>query len=453
MIGFNIDDAGGDGPGMKRMPGALRGLLRRFSLGWKKKREKRLLKATAGIYPTLRELEEKALPPESRLLTSNVFANAVNDDRCLERGLILFEGAMQNKLGHFWNGEGSNRKAYNDPSQPLGACGLSLNDARQYFLDRAANIIFKDNPAPLEKLRDIALRLDYLPKLRVLNGIDNLALDELQKGTGKLFEDLIVKKDLAFLKALSRLKAFQVRAMNKILEKKIQGILFWEAERVEAVINNFDCVEQFTDLGELFEYIIDPQVLNAIGTWDKRDITERVNSERRTKGLKLLKGRRFETDIGVIRRMLGQHFPALLASSPEMIRVVGKLVADVRLLPEEEQEERSEEFQIFIRRYIGYLNVDMLRALTILGGDDEEKITYKEIIALLDGIWAKPNFGAPFFEGVFQTGPGALGIAAMVREFLDLKRRGTIKEQTDVVSIISTSDLFDKILIPLNRKK
>ncbi len=453
MISFDIDDASGDGAGLQRLPTGFRGVMRRFGSRWEKKREKRLLAVAERIFPLLCELEEKALSSENWILKTGSFADGIQNDRSLERGLVLFEGALENKLIHFWNGEGSEREAYTDVTQPLGACGLSLEDARAYFLERSAEIIFKDNPTALEKLRTVGLKLDSLPKLRILAEIDPLALDELQKGLGRSFGDLVIKKDYPFVKALSKLKAFHVRSMNKIMEKKVQGILFWEAERVDAVIRNFECVEQFTDMAELFEHIGNPDVLDAIGTWEKRDITEKVNSERRTKGLKVLKGRRFETDIGVIRRMLGPHFATLLSSTPDMIRIIGKLVANVRLLPDEEQEKRREEFQTFIRRYIEYLNVGLLRALTVVGDEGDEKLSYREIIAILDGIWAKPNFGAPFFEGIFQTGPGALGIAALVHEFVDLKKRGTIKEQTDIVSIISSSDLFDKVLIPLNRMK
>ncbi len=453
MISFDIDDASGDSPGLRRLPASLRKMLRGYALRWKNKREVRLLATVERLFPLLCELEDKALVPEKQILKGKLFANTVNDDRCIERGLILFEGALQHRLVNFWSGEGPQRQPCTDFSQPLKACGFSVNEAREYFLDRAAGIIFKDNLSALEKLRVVGLKIDSLPRLRVLAKMDALALDELQKGLGRAFSDLIVKKDLAFVQALSTLKAFHVRSMNKVLAQKIQGILFWDAERVDAVIRNLDCVEQFTDLGELLEHISDPEVLDAIGSWEKRDITEKVNSERRTKGLKVLKGRRFETDIGVIRRMLGPQFATLLSSTPDMIKIIGQLVADVRLLPDEEQEKRREEFQTFIRRYMDYLSVDMLRALTIIGDEAEEGLNYKEIIAILDGIWAKSDFGAPFFEGIFRSGPGALGIAALVREFIDLKKRGTIKEQTDIVSIFSSSDLFDKILIPLNRMK
>ena len=57
-----------------------------------------------------------------------------------------------------------------------------------------------------------------------------------------------------------------------------------EPQYDQAIGENFTCVEQIGDIGEAFAAIEDPEALAVLGRWEIRDITDKVNEERASRG-------------------------------------------------------------------------------------------------------------------------------------------------------------------------
>lgn len=449
---FSIDDACGDGPLLGLMPGALRGRARGLALKSGRLRRRRMMRAVESIYPSLQAIEAAAIGESQRLLAGKSFAEACRDPRCIERGMMLFEAAWQSDLARIQVRDGGKRLAYGDRRAVVAACGLNIGETEQAFLHMMLAQVFAKNPKALELLSKQRLDRDSLPHLHLMRDMDALAIDELESGLGGRFATLLKGQDLAYLEALSRIKAYQVRALRSVLAKDFATILDWQPEMVAAVIDNFQCVEQFKDLGDFFADLKTPEVVEAFGRWEKRDITDRVNAERAKQGKKKLKGRRFETDIGIVRTLLGADFGKLIERGPEVIAAFAEILNDLRPLDGQDKADRIEQIQLFARRYLAYMTAPMLDALTVTGRTGREVLDFHEIIGMLEGLWAKQGLGAGFYEGGFQTPEGATAVRNMTEAFMEMKRRGSAKKNTDVKSLIANSDLFDRYIIAFLRK-
>ncbi|WP_142848574.1 hypothetical protein [Telmatospirillum sp. J64-1] len=448
-----FDEMSGDGVFLRLLPGFLRRFGRSQALRLRRLREARILRVARNIYPSLQALEEATIPPEQRVLAGQDFEAVLRDHRAIERGLTLFEAAWQSGLTRIIPKAGTKPLAYNDKRSLLGACGMSLQAVEQYFLHRAMTHIFAENPKALEKLSKFAQDRTSLPRMRMLASMDSLAIDELQRGLGRRFAEIMSAKNEDYLAALRHFKAFHVRELRKLLLGDFALILDWQPDFITAVIDSFQCVEQFRDLGECFLDLKTPEMIRALGRWEKRDITDKINAQRVKAGKSKLKGRRFETDIGAMRKIMGMKFSTMFERDENIIDAFGQWARLIRQTEGQEKTDLIDQVQIFTKRYLGFTTWEMMDALTMINREGRECLSFVEANAILEGLWMKNGLGSAFFDGPFQTPQAADAVRGLVSDYFEMKHRGSIKGSTEITKIIVNSDLFDRRIVPLIRLK
>lgn len=446
-----VEEASGDGAFLRLMPVQMRSRLRPLAMRNPRQKERRLLRVGKAIYPRLQAMEVMAVAAPQRLLETRDFETCLKDHRCIERALTLFDVAWQTGLTELRPfGKGSALVFGNTRTQ-LGACGLTVAQAQQHFLKIAVRLVYQENPLAFERLQHFIDEKSSLPRMRLLASIDALTLAELQTGWGNRFSELLTGKDDAFALAVRRLKPFQARSVRQVMAQKFVDTLNWAADMWNALADSFQCVEQFRDMGEFFLDLTTPDAVRAIGRWERRDITEKVNADRKKKGQKPVKGRRWETDISQIKRILGNGFSTLVQREAGLIDQFGEIFGSrIRPLEESAKGQAVEQFQLLTRRYLEYLTAPMLEAL--LRPESDETLSFGEMISILEGLWMKNGLGTNFFETTFQSAEGADAVRGLAREYIDMKRRGSAKPNTDVAALIRDSDLFDRWLVPLMKK-
>ncbi len=451
---IQIGDTLGDGSVLRLLPGGLRNAVRRLGVRRPKPRERRLMRVAAGIFPAIQNIEMMAVADGQQLLVGKTFDECCRDAKCIERALTLFEVAWQTGLTDLRPSATAAPLPWGNTRTPLGACGLSVGQGQQVFLKMAVALIFKDNRQAYERLIKFIDEKSSLARMRLLSSIDPLSLAELQTGWGRRFAELLTTKDDHYAAAVRRLKPFQVRSMRQVMEAKFVNCLEWPPDMVDAVSESFQCVEQFRDLGDFFIMLTTTEAIHAIGRWERRDITTHVNAERKKQGKAPLKGRRWDTDIAHIKRVLGTQFGILLERDAGLIDLFGELYASrIRLLSEPQRGTAIEQFQLLAKRYLAYLTSPMLEALMRPEGADGEELNFAEMIGVLEGLFMKNGLGTGFFEGAFQTEEGVRAVRNLIGEYIDMKRRGAAKANTDVAALVRDSDLFDRHLVPLMGRK
>ncbi len=441
-----IDEGAGDGGLIGVLPKPLRPPVRRLVMRRDKGRGKRLMRVAASVYPVLRTIETIAMAGGKQMLAGKEMEEALANPLAIERALMLFQVARETGLVAIDTGDAKTTGG------KVPACGMSIAEAEAWFTVLAAERLFAENPQAFELMKPYISQRAMLPRLKILARMDTLGLDELQAGLGSRFRMLLADRDEPFVEALSRWKAFQIRALRGQMGSQFMDLINWEPERIQAMGEGFQCVEQFRDLGDAILELTDPESVRAVARWDKRDITDRVNAERAKKGKKVMKGRRFETDIGIMARLLGAEFGPMLQRGPGVIEGYYAVLLELRAMQAKERAERVEQIQQFTRRYLDYLTGDMMKALSLVNREAEDVLTFPEINSLVDGLWAKQGLGAAFFEGPFQTPEGVQAVRSIVHEFCEMKRRGSAKSGTDIAGILTNSDLFDKFLVPFMKK-
>lgn len=446
-----VEDSTGDGPLLRIMPGQARARLRPLFMRNQKQKEKRLLRVARAIFPGLQSMEAMAVADQHRLLTKRGFDACLNDHKCIERALTLFDVAWQTGLTDLKSFAKGAPLAWGNTRTQLGACGLTVGQAQQFFLKIAVRMVYKENPKAYDRLKDFIDERSSLPRMRLLASIDALTLAELQTGWGRRFCELLTTKDDDFALAVRRLKPFQARSVRQVMTDKFTEALDWAADMWVAIAESFQCVEQFRDMGEFFLDLTSPEAVRAIGRWERRDITEKVNADRRKKGKKPVKGRRWETDISHIKRILGNSFTTLVQRDAALIDLFGEIYSGrIRDLEEPARGQAVEQFQLLARRYLEYLTAPMLEAL--MRPQEDETLSFGEIVNILEGLWMKNGLGTAFFETTFQAADGVEGVRGVACEYIDMKRRGSAKQNTDIAALIRDSDLFDRWLVPMMRK-
>lgn len=448
---ITVDEGTGDGPLLNLVPAGLRSRLRPLTLRGQKQKERRLLRVVREIFPGLQAMEVMGVAASQRLLENRSLETCLDDHRAIERALTLFDVAWQTGLTDLKPAGKGAALAWGNARVPLGACGLSVAQAQQYFLKIAVRLVFKENPLAFEKLQDFIDEKSSLPRMRLLASIDALAVSELQTGWGNRFAELLTAKDDDFALAIRRLRPYQARSVRQVMGSKFIETLDWVADMWNAIAESFQCVEQFRDMGDFFLDLTTPEAVRAIGRWERRDVTDKVNSDRRKKGKKPLKGRRWETDISHIKRILGGSFSTLVQREAAVIDLFGEIYGTrIRPLEEPARGQAIEQFQVLARRYLEYLTAPVLEAL--LRPAPDETLTFTEMANILEGLWMKNGLGTAFFESTFQTQDGADAVRHLANEYIDMKRRGSAKQGTDIAALIRDSDLFDRWLVPLMRK-
>ncbi|GAA0595654.1 hypothetical protein [Caenispirillum bisanense] len=451
---FVVDAAMGDGRALAPVPPPLRQPLRSLGTSVGRMRRARLMHTAARLYPILARIEEKLYPAAQRLLVPLPLDQALEHPQVVERALQLFDGAWKAGLLAVRGRDGKPIPA-GDRKRRAAACGMTVGEAEQIFLDRVVTAVFRDNPIMGEKLQGAVGTVDGLGKVRALAGLDALTVEEFTKGLGQNFLQMLARLPAEQLEAVVKLKPYHIRPLRTILKNDFRKVLDWEPGFLTAIAESFHCVEQIRDLDEDIDLISDPDSIRVLGSWTTIDITEKVNEERRARGQARLKGRRFETDIGALRRILGGAFADLVQRPPALLAAFGQIMDDLRTLPPQQRGDRIEQLRVFAERYVEYMTPQVLVALKIIGPNntrlesrDKTDPTFGEALNMLEGLWLKDWLGRKFFEGPLQEPQGASAIALLVKQFAEMKARGSIKGEAEVVQIVAHSDLLDGPLRP-----
>ncbi|SDG72089.1 hypothetical protein [Roseospirillum parvum] len=436
----------GDAPGAGRLARPLEGLTR-------KGREKRLLRAVRRLYPALQNIEAKVLPAGQQVLGGAGVDQVLGSDLMIERGLSLFEAAWQAGLVQVVGADGRPLKS-SDRKTPTACCRLSVEAAEKVLIDRAMEIIFADNTFVLEKLRGTVTAADGLARIRLVAPMHNLSMVELTKGLGMAAGQVLGRTDPEALAALATLKPYHMRALRTAMKGDFKGIGRWNPALIRAIGEHFDCVEQIRDLGPEVALIEDPESIAILARWTKTDITDTVNAERKKRGKRAVKGRRFETDIGTLRSLTGGSFAEFIARPPGMLASLGNLLAELREMDVAERKTRVDQLLTFANRYMEYLSPEAMAALGMVAGDTPvpgggPAPTFGEALNILEGLWLKQGLGRPFFEKRINTPAGVKALAGLIANLNDMKSRGSIKRDQNVRDIISSTELLDGSLGPV----
>jgi hypothetical protein len=456
---FTINAAMGDGRAIAPLPGSLRSPFRSLGTLLQRGRRARLMKTAERLYPILQRIEEKLYPAEHRLLADMPFETALESDAAIERGLRMFDGAWAARLIAV-------RDADNKPIPPgnrkrvSGACGLTVSDAERLFIDRAVEAAFRKNLTMGAKLKGAVGDMEGLRKVRLLAELDALTVEEFSKGFGQNFMPQLAHLPADQLAAVVKLKPYHIRPLRQILARDFPRVLKWTPEFLSALAESFTCVEQIRDLDDSILDLQEPEAIRVLGAWTLIDITDKVNEERRARGKSRLKGRRFETDIGALRRILGGAFNDLIQRPPALLAAYAQIMDDLRALPAEKRPDRIDQMRAFTERYVEYMTPQVLVALKIVGPNNTRVTdrqpsdpTFGEALNILEGLWTKDRLGRKFFEGPLQEPKGAGAIAVLVKEFAEMKKRGSIKGEGEIVQIVAQSDLLDGPLRPFMKLK
>ncbi|MBF0333359.1 MAG: hypothetical protein HQL40_06885 [Alphaproteobacteria bacterium] len=448
-----VDTVAGDGKWRSRMPEAVRAHMRPKSLATPEGREKRLMNVAEAIFPGLQSIEEAAYPQDQRLLAGKDFETAIQQSHSIERGMAMFDVAWQTGLVRIFGGATGKALGFGVTDETINACGLTIGEGRLFFVRIAARQILANNAKAAERLLPFVVDREALPRLRLLTGIDPLAIEELRLGLGERLRELVATKEEDFLNVLAKLKGFQARGLRAVMKDRFPEILGWDARMVEAVVETFQCPEQFRDLGDAFAEAENHDAIRAIGHWERRDITERVNVERVRQGKERLKGRRHETDIGAARPLIGEHFRTLMRRDAGTIEFVGHRIAEWRRLDDEAERERlGEEIQALVGRFADFCTLEVLHGLHLVGRDDDDTLSLGEALGLLEGIWDNPSLGQGFFAGPFRMSAGVRAVEDTATEYMEMKRRGAPRSRADLRRMLAGSEGLERTLQPFMRR-
>lgn len=439
-----LGDADGDGPLLRLMPPPFNRMLRGTANRLSGQRMARLNRVGQQIYPILQKLEDKALPPDQKLLQGVPYAKAVTDDEKIERALRLFVSAWKSNFIRLVDTTGKTIPPAKARTY-MGSCGLTVEQAEMYFIDLALTRIFRKNPKSQRRLMGMVNDPDALPKMRVLAHFQQLSLTELVLGLGREAGPILSAIDPEKLYALATLNSYHLRALRTSLGAGFKNIAEWEPDMIRAIGTSFECVEQIRDLGDALGAIHSPEAMAIIGRWEKRDITEQVNEERSRRGLGQVQGRRFETDIGAARLILGGFFNTLMAEPPEILEAFGSLISRIRTTDKVDRKDRIDEVRLFCERFLEYMNSDIMKALGLVGNNPT---SFGEALHILEGLFSKPGLGRKFFEGGMQTPEGVRALIGLKRDIEEMKKRGSIKGEAEIGQLISNSDILDGSIAP-----
>ena len=434
-----ISDGEGDGPILSLIPPPVKGMIRTVSNRMEGPRIERLLRVVGEIYPILQRMEAKALPDSEWRLAGVSVNAALRKDACIERALRLFVSAWNSNVFRLIDATGKEVGPDKGRSY-MGACGFTIEQAQMYFIDRAVKSIFKKNPKALRRLIGVVRSPEALPRLRVLSQFQQLAMTELIQGFGPGIGQILVEIDTEVLYALATLKAYHLRALRQVLRSGFKNIASWNANMIKAISENFTCVEQIKDIGDSFAAIEDPEALTVLGKWEIRDITDRVNEERASRGESKVSGHRFETDLGLGDKIFGSRFATFLAMPPDILEGLGNLVKDIRLTEKVDRKEKMDRIQTFCDRYLEMLPVEALRSLGITG---PTPCSLGEALYICEGLFTKQGLGRKFFEGALQTPEGIASFAELRLQVTDMRKVGAIKSEAEIQQLLQNSDMLD----------
>ncbi len=374
------------------------------------------------ILPVLQELETLYLkdhPGAQPRLVGRTAADVEQDDIAIETGLFLFDLALQEGLIEFRVG---GKKAKPATKGPVGSCGLNIAEAKARYLNQAVRIILAEGHRKDEDTTEHLKGLKVenaadLASIRQLARFDPLSVTELNKGLKGRLESLM-RQDKAYLDALHKCSPVKfLRALRYALGKNFAEILKWDPQFILAVAEALDHSAKIKALGLDLLDIEDPDVIRAFGAWAVKEIEL---------GGKDKKRKRHITRIGQVKEAMGPEFTMLLTASPSVVEEVGHWT---------NQEIES------IRHYLPHLGPDAIETMGPLS------VGMK--VSILDGLWER--LGRDFIEYELKLPGGASVIRNIVKELIEMKKRGTAPK--DIKGLLVGSDVLDGTLGPYLKRR
>lgn len=438
-----VGDSEGDGPLLRLIPPPLRGMIRGAQNRMEAQRINRLLRVAAQFYPLLQRLEDKAVADTDKRLSGLSFDEALNSDEAIERGLRLFLSAWKSNVFRLLDDQG---KAIppEKVKTGMGACGLTVEQGMTYFINLALMQIFASNPKVQRRMIGSITDPQLMVKVRLLSHFDTLALTELTMGFGSSMGQILGSLENDQLYALASLKAFHLRALRQVFRAGFKNIVKWDPGVIRSIGTTFTCVEQMLDLGEALGVVTSAESMAAIGTWEIRDITDRINEERASRGEPKVAGNRFETDIAAADKIFGSYFTSLMSEPPDIIEGIGKVVADIRRSEKVERKNRIEEVRLFLDRYLEFMSPDVFRALGLSG---PRPGSFGQALFICEGLFSKPGVGRKFFEDALKTPEGVRALNNLRKDVEDMRRSGQLKAEPEIRTLVQNSDMLDKHIV------
>jgi hypothetical protein len=328
--------------------------------------------------------------------------------------LHLFDIALEQKLLSFAGKDGKNTKkqAHN---APVGSCGMSISGARQFFLEDAARKILKDAGHDPKKLHDMLGNYELedpsaLYKLSLMARFDPLTISELKDGLrgnmGKLFD-----RDEEYFRVLKKAKPTHfLRPLRTALGKSFPKILEWDGPFISAVAEGLEHSAKIIALGPSLLEIDDPEIIRALGRWPMKEAVVKD----KTKGKK----KTYITRIDQVRRQLGQEFHILMESNAAVVEQAGSW--------SDEEIER-------IKFYVGYINADVIEALS--------ELPFAYTVSIMDGLWS--TVSREFMEEKITTPEAIVALKAIVAK---VKEMGIESTGPEKVKGMIENKLFDQQL-------
>jgi len=469
----------GDAAWVTSFPGFLRGVARKWDARSERNRGYRMVRAVEALYPALCRTEMEVLKGEGAtaggasdadangdaggeegggegtataarppLLNTLPFRRAVNDDRAIERGLEMFDVA--------WRSGAIALRAANGKLIPpsrgkviVPACGQSIDQVKHYFLDRAARIILRQVPKVYERVASELRDRAVLPRLRRIGNMKPTVVNEVVRGFEGNVRRALIEVDDAVLDPLVRMHPRVLRAARESLGKDFPTLMEMDPAYLDAMASAFTIPEQVQDLGKSLLLVRAPDALHALASWDRRDITEKVNEDREKRGKPPLTEPVYTTDIRALRGILGNEFDHLMEFPAPLLEVFGRTIRETRELDVAPRQARIDQMMMFCQRYMDYLNRDSVTALFLMTPEDQAKVpehlrpSIAEVFFILEGLWTKAGFGRKFFENIVPTPDGAKALRLMMLDHITLKERGSIKGEEELAQIVANSDLLD----------
>jgi hypothetical protein len=444
----------GDSDLLRKMPGPLAKLGRAISVKLPGGVAKRLHETYLQIFPVLRAVEAKIYQPADQILQKHTAQSAHQSDVALERAILCLEAGWRAGLINIISLQ-QEPVPYGDRWEVFAPAGINMGLLSRYLFDMIGQALFSDRLDVYDSLGIVPRNDLELDRLRRLAGLSTPHLNTLRKVFGKNMRTGLFSLPADRLEAVFKLQAFQLARINEFTRGRLDDFLNRDAEFIDAVATHLHTDAHFVDLQHDFMSIQSVEMVEALGSMELRDASEKANEERRTRGLGPVTEPVYETDIGVLRKIFEQYFSELLQQPPSMLFAMGRMLPGLRKLKPAERSKRIEEIRTFAKHYLKFMTPEIVEALGMTAEDDGESgnsPTFTEGLQILEGLWFKQGLGRQFIEGHLRSEQGLKALKATVNEYLSMKRKGAIKPGSDVKAILTNSDILDGYIQPFIRQ-
>lgn len=353
-----------------------------------------------GILPLLGELEGLYLKDHPKMtprLIGRTLEIVENDDLALEEGLRLFDLAVSEGLIVFAGTDGP----VSSGTSTVGACGLTLSQARRVFLRRAAEVVLERSGRAAKVFRTYvgSWAVDdprALQRLRLLMKLDPALLREFALGLGG---NLILLLDVheEYLRSLATCSPGNfLRPLRRVLKRDFPRVLEWSPSLLCAAAQSLDSDLKVSAMGHSLLRLHDPDKVRALGRWEvaERDVVAKDSRGHRVRRKKMV------SHIREVKGQLGAEFDRLLSWSAKAIEQAGNW--------------SDNEFGQ-LKPFLKYLDDKVMDTLLPL--------SVKQKVEVLDGLWTKG--GREFMEKGLAEGGGVAALRSVVQAFEDMAARGS----------------------------